>query len=390
MKIDPQHGDIAVIGGGPAGALAALEFARAGRRVILFEAREREAHIDDARALALSWSSRQRLVDAGAWADDLSASLIDTVHVSQQGSWGRTVIRTADTGLPHLGLVVDYPALTRAIDARLEAAGVEVFWGQRVTGLRSLDAYAVIDSDGAAGTRRTTARLAVLAEGGALVDQLPGVRRHVHDYRQSALLARVLTEIPHQGIAYERFSREGPLALLPHGEGFMLVWTRSHEDAARLRAGEQKALRDALQSALGNRHGRVLSVSAPALFPLAMRCANRVISGRVALIGNAAQTLHPVAAQGLNLGIRDAVALARATANCRDPGEDNALAAYRAARRLDSEAVVGFTHALVGLFDRPDPALALVRGLGMNLLDSVPALRRRFAGHLVFGVGGRA
>jgi 2-octaprenyl-6-methoxyphenol hydroxylase len=389
MNHDPQHADVAIVGGGPAGALAALGFARAGRRVVVFESRERDAVIDDARALALSWASRQRLAEAGAWPEQLPASLIDCVHVSQQGAWGRTVIRSADTGLPHLGLVVDYPALTRAIDARLEAAGVDVQWGRRVTGVHAFDRYVALRSSGRDGERQLTARLAVLADGGALIDQLPPLRRHVHDYRQSALLAQVRTEVPHGGVAYERFSRAGPLALLPHGDGFMLVWTRSHEDAARLRDGAAEDLRAELQTALGGRHGRVLSVSAPAVFPLAMRRASRTVCGRVALIGNAAQTLHPVAAQGLNLGIRDAVALVDATQSCRDPGDAPALAGYRDARRFDREAVTGFTHALVGMFDRPNPAFAFARGLGMNLLDTVPALRRRFAGHLVFGVGVR-
>lgn len=384
---DPQYAEVAVVGGGPAGALAALLFARAGRRVVLLEARQRDAAIDDARALALSWASRTRLAEVGAWNDTLPCTPIDCVHVSQQDSWGRTRIVAADTGLPHLGAVVDYPLLTRALDARLESAGVRVLWGARVTGLANLSGYVALTAADADGRRHDlTARLAVLAEGGALVDGLDGVTRRTYDYRQSALLARVRTAMPHRGVAYERFSRRGPLALLPHGDDYMLVWTRSPADAERLCA-DPGQLRDELAEAFGERQGRILSVDATARFPLAMRRASRIAAGRVALVGNAAQTLHPVAAQGLNLGIRDAATLARVLDGETDPGDTTALAAYVRRRRLDSNAVIGFTHGLTQVFESDRPGLRQLRALGMNLLDGIAPLRRRFAGHLVFGVG---
>ncbi|TDR82946.1 FAD-dependent monooxygenase [Paludibacterium purpuratum] len=387
MSIDVLHGDIAVIGGGPAGALAALLFARQGRRVLLFEARSAGAAIRDARALALSSASQRHLADVGGWPVDLPATAIDTVHVSQQGCWGRTVIRAADVGLPHLGQVVDYPALTAALDAQLAASGVEVLWGCRVEALDALSGYVRLRyRDGERGGD-ATARLAVLADGGALIDQLPDISRREHDYRQSALLAQVQFTHPHGGVAYERFSRQGPLALLPHGEDCMLVWTRDTADAARLCEGPPDALAAALQQALGERLGAVRSIGDVASFPLRLRQASRVVGNRVALIGNAAQTLHPVAAQGLNLGIRDAVSLARLLDGAADPGERTPLARYAAARKLDTRAVIGFTHGLMQLFESQAPLVGAARALGMNLLDVLPPLRRRFAGHLVFGVG---
>ncbi len=380
------HADIVVVGGGPVGALAAIRFAREGRKVRLVEARAKAAPLNDARALALSWYSREALAAAGAWPDDLPCTPIDTVHVSQQGAMGRTRLNREDLKLPHLGVVVDYPALTQAINAQLETAGVEVLWQTRVTAVTSLSGYATVNVSGPEGEAALTSRLVVLAEGGALADSLPGVRRRIHDYHQCAVLAEVRTEKAPDGVAYERFSRQGPFALLPHGDDYMLVWTRSHEDADRLREADDDSVISELQEAFGQRQGRILSVGPRATFPLALRQVNRVSSGRVVLIGNAAQTMHPVAAQGLNLGLRDAIGLADALQGLDDPGDASGLAVYAAGRRLDSHAVVGFTHGLIQLFDGHSPVVSALRGMGMSVLDSVPPLRRAFARHLVFGV----
>ncbi|QEL55862.1 FAD-dependent oxidoreductase [Chromobacterium paludis] len=386
--MNSEHADVLIVGGGPVGALAALRLARQGRRVLLIEARARDAEVRDARALALSWHSRELLADAGAWPEDLPATVIDTVHVSQQGSCGRTRLDTSDLNLPHLGAVVDYPALVTGLGAALEQAGVQVWWQTRVCSVKSLSQYACAEVDAPEGKRLLTARLLVLAEGGGLAETLPGIRRLVHDYRQCAVLAEVETELPPQGVAYERFAHDGPFALLPHGERYMLVWTRSQADAERLVAADENALRAQLQQAFGERQGRIRSIGPRASFPLALRQANLLVSGRVALIGNAAQTMHPVAAQGLNLGLRDAVGLSQALEGAADPGDARALRRYAAARKRDSHAVVGFTHGLIKLFDGHHPVQNALRGAGMTVLDALPALRRKFAGHLVFGVQG--
>ncbi|WP_114152114.1 FAD-dependent oxidoreductase [Chromobacterium haemolyticum] len=381
-----EHADVVIIGGGPVGALAALRLARAGREVTLVEARGRDEAVRDARALALSWHSRELLREAGAWPEDLPASLIDSVHVSQQGACGRTLLQGEDVGLPHLGAVVDYPALVAALGGALERAGVRVLWRHRVRTVKSLSHYAVVTVTSDAGESVLTCRLAVMAEGGALAESLPGVKRLSHDYRQCAVLAEVHTELPPKGVAYERFAHDGPLALLPHGDAYMLVWTRSAEDAACLQAADDAEVAAALQHAFGERQGRILSVGPRAAFPLTLKQLNRVVSGRVAMIGNAAQTMHPVAAQGLNLGLRDAAGLSEALAGAADPGDAAALAAYAASRRVDSHAVVGFTHGLIKLFDGHHPVVSAMRSVGLSALDALPPLRRKFASHLVFGV----
>ncbi|OBU88022.1 FAD-dependent oxidoreductase [Chromobacterium subtsugae] len=383
-----EHADVLIVGGGPVGALAALRLARQGRSVLLVEARGRDDAVRDARALALSWHSRELLAEAGAWPDSLPATAIDTVHVSQQGSCGRARLDKDDLQLPHLGVVVDYPALVANLAEVLSQAGVQVLWRSRVRSVSSLREYACAEVETPDGERLLTARLLVLAEGGALAGALPGVRRLEHDYHQCAVLAEVETEWPADGVAYERFAASGPFALLPHGDRYMLVWTRSHADAERLSRGDEAELRAELQQAFGERQGRILSIGPRASFPLALRQANKVVSGRVVLIGNAAQTMHPVAAQGLNLGLRDAVGLAQALAGEADPGDPRALRRYAAARKLDSHAVVGFTHGLIKLFDGHHPLMNTLRGMGMTALDALPPLRRKFAGHLVFGVRG--
>ncbi|MGL6070815.1 FAD-dependent monooxygenase [Craterilacuibacter sp.] len=378
-----SHADVIVVGAGPVGALAALRLARTGVRVLMIEARAQDAPVRDARALALSWASRALLADVGAFPDSVPASVIDTVHVSQQGRMGRTKISHRDLGLPHLGVVVDYPALNKALVDVLAKAGVMVKWGSRVCLVNSLARYAAVTLENG---EMLSARLVVLADGGALAAGLPGIRRHVHDYAQSALLAQVDFEEAPAGVAFERFADAGPLALLPHAGGTMLVWTRTSEDALRLQAEAPEQLAAELQQALGERLGRVTAVGERTVFPLALRQLNRVVSGRVVMIGNAAQTMHPVAAQGLNLGLRDAAQLAEILSDAADPGDAQLLAAYAKSRKRDSHSVVGFTHGLIRLFDGSAALTGAVRGAGMTLLDAVPPLRRRFAGYLVFGV----
>ena len=381
----PQHVDIAVVGGGPVGALIALSAHAAGRSVLLIEARPADAVVHDPRVLALSHASREALAAVGAWHEDM-ATPIDAVHVSQQAAFGRTLLTREDLGLPHLGYAVAYADLYVAARDALRRHGVPVAFATKVDDLRTLDRYAELSLTSGDRPQYLTARLVVMADGGGLIDRLPDISRREHDYSQCAVLARLRPEHPHQNVAYERFSASGPMALLPVRDELIAVWTRSHEDAARLLEQDDAEFAAEFGAAFGERLGRFEPVGPRLAVPLRLKLASRITSRRVVLAGNAAQTMHPVAAQGLNLGLRDAAELAQLLAQPGDPGEAKRLADYASRRRFDSAAVTGFTHSLVHLFDRHDLPRRLARGAAMTLLDTVKPLRRKFAEHVVFGV----
>lgn len=382
----PAHVDIAIVGGGPVGALVALRLAEAGHDVLVLEARRDVGQ--DARALALSYASREALSRVGLWDEArLAPTAIEKVHVSQAGTLGRAELSAAEIGLPALGYVIGYAALAGLALERLQAGSARVSLGTPVTGIRQLARYTELNVDTEAGPRQLTCRLAILADGGKLVDTLPGITQTVKPYDQHAIIATVTPAAPHRQIAYERFADDGPLALLPRGDDFTLVWTQSPADAAaRLALSDHDFIAEVGQRFAGRVAG-FTQVGPRVSFPLALKTVNSVANRRVVLIGNAAQTLHPVAGQGLNLGLRDATVLADVLAGTprHEIGEAATLARYGRLRRRDAGLVTAFTDSLITLFDRPGPLFKHGRSLGLLALDQAAPLRRGFAEHMVYG-----
>ncbi|UXY15094.1 FAD-dependent monooxygenase [Chitiniphilus purpureus] len=381
-----DHIDIAIVGGGPVGALLAARLARTGHRALLLEARTGvEA---DPRALALSHASREALESLGLWDDAaLQATAIEQVHVSQAGSLGRVRLCASELGLPALGYVVGYAALAGTAQQRLQARGCAVALGCRVEAIRRLTRFAELRLTTPTGPHTLTCRLVVLADGGGLVEQLDDVARQVKPYAQHAVLATLTPNTSHHGIAHERFADDGPLALLPRGRDFNLVWTQTPEAAeARLALSDQDFLAE-IGARLGGRVAGFSAVGPRASFALALKTLDRVVARRVALIGNAAQTLHPVAGQGLNLGLRDAATLADVLCAVGPAhlGEPETLARYARLRRKDAGLVTAFTDSLITLFDSPAPWLKHGRSLGLLALDQIAPLRRGFAARMVYG-----
>ena len=373
--------DVAVVGAGPVGSALALLAARDGLAIELFEARPGPS--SDRRTLALSHASRERLEEARAW-PGTDATPIASIHVSQQGGPGRTVIEAADQGLDALGYTVPYAALERALAARLGQAGIPVRYGESCESI-------ALDPEGAslrfASGREARARLLVLADGGANASKIPGIAFHEKDYEQHAVVGAVRTDRPHGGRAYERFTPRGPMALLPVEDRYALVWTASPAEATRLLALDERAFLDGLQASFGDRAGRFVSIANRGSFPLRLRAINTPVALRTALVGNAAQALHPIAGQGLNLGLRDAGELAAAIgASAReDLGSEAMLSAYREARRRDAARGVAFTDLLVSLFGDARRIPTWGRGLALAALDLFPPARRRLAERMIHG-----
>jgi 2-octaprenyl-6-methoxyphenol hydroxylase len=371
--------DVAIVGAGPVGATLAALIARCGLDVALFEARP--AAGGEQRTLALSHGSRELLEEALAW--PAAVTPITSIHISQRGGPGRTLLEAGEQRLPALGYTVAYADLEAALAQRLRAAGIAIHYGESCEGIALGDAATLRFASG----RQAQARLLVLADGGTNAARIPGVAFHEKDYLQSAVVGMVATDRPHGGRAYERFTPRGPMALLPVASRFALVWTATPVEAERLLQLSAQAFVDELQQAFGDRAGRFLSVEGRAAFPLRLRAVNTPVALRTAIIGNAAQALHPIAGQGLNLGLRDAAALAGVVAatDAEALGSAAMLEAYRELRRRDAGRGIAFTDLLVSTFADGSLVPAWARGLALTALDLFPPGRRWLAGRMIHG-----
>jgi len=362
--------DVAIAGGGPVGCALALALSGTAVSVarIVGEADFAE------RPIALSYGSRLILDRLGAWSS-IRNNPIETIHVSQRG-FGRTVMRCADHGLPALGYVTAYSELVEQLAGRAPVSA------ESLTDWKSSDDEVVLQLSRGEKEAGMRARLLVLADGG---QNRP--TRYVGDYRQQAIVAEVTAERPRGGVAWERFTAEGPLALLPFKDRYALVWSVRPASAVELLGLSDSDFLARLREIFGGRLGNFGSVGPRSTFPLSLRYARTVPAARVVAIGNAAQTLHPVAGQGLNLGLRDAWELAQMLLDTakEEIGASRFLARYARRRCGDRYAGIGFTDFLVRIFSNSLPPLALARGAGLAALDALPPARRFLARRMIYG-----
>ncbi len=372
--------DVAICGAGPVGMALAALLARRGMaagRIALVDAKSLGQAISDPRSIALSYGSRMLLEEIGAW--PLPSTPIHQIHVSRRGRFGRSMMDRDDHQLPALGYVTRYGELVSALAAACERAGVATIRPARVTGMEEQDDSVLLQLDDG---RELKSALAVQAEGG--VFGLQEQRALQRDYRQSAVIARVSASAPVAHRAYERFTDEGPLALLPQegadGLQYALVWCVRQDKAAGLLALDDAAFLARLGEAFGGRLGRFTRASSRAAYPLGLNAEPRA-TGRTVAIGNAAQTLHPVAGQGLNLGLRDAAVLARLLAQDAAPAQ---LVAFNEARQADRKLTLGLTDTMARVFADTGPAQALL-GLSLGVLDAVSPARMLLGELMMFG-----
>jgi 2-octaprenyl-6-methoxyphenol hydroxylase len=433
--------DLIIAGGGMVGASLAHAVARCGLRVAVVEPFAPDASAQpsyDDRAIALAYGTRRILEGLGTWpALAPEAEPIRSIHVSDRGHFGFTHLDARDEEVEALGYVVTARDLGRALLGPLASGIVAVEGDLRndgakpttvdlrcparvadfsveadrvkvdVTTLSTDQAVPVRDSQPAvapaaaqvdaahqSASQTLAARLLVAADGGrsGIRDKLGFPQRH-HRYGHHAVIANVTPSQPHRGVAYERFTESGPLALLPMpGNRCGLVWTVRDEDVDEVLALDDSAFLAALQERFGFRLGRFSAVGARSHYPLELRLARTAVVHRVALVGNAAHTVHPIAGQGFNLGIRDVAALADvlidAHATGRDIGSLEVLGAYEQARAADQRTVALATDALARLFVNPLAPLRVARNLAMVAVDALPPLRHLLA-RRAMGLGGR-
>lgn len=371
---------VAIAGGGPTGLALALMLHQAGIDCSVFDARTAAAGRADRRVLALSHGTRQILERLGAWTE-IGATPIAAIHVSQQGSLGRTLIKAGEAGVPALGYVAEAGSLTESLAHACAAAGVSLRHETRLTFIDAGNASIRLRCESAGEDADIQAQLVAWAEGG--LGDGAGIIRH--DYRQQALVARVRASEPPAGIAYERFTPDGPAALLPLGRRYALVWTLADNATTRLSSLDDAGFLARLKSLFGGRLD-FDEVGERNFFPIALRFRGTPVARRAVWLGNAAQTVHPIAGQGFNLALRDAVGLARLLNDAVDCGDAALLARHAAARRADRLGVIGFTDGLVRLFALRGALPAHARGAGLLALDLLPTVRYGLARRLIYGV----
>ena len=379
--------DLVIVGGGPVGAALAIALCNGGYDVLLLEARPELSTASDGRTLAMSYGSRLILARLDAWNRIESATPIHSIHISQRGGFGRALLAAEDAGLPALGYVVGYARLQKALGEALASSQAMLVAGASVDDLEfSADRVAIRFRHGNQ-EHSVRARLLVIADGGASLGERAGATIKVRDYRQDAIVATVATSRPHGHRAFERFTADGPVALLPFEDRYALVWIATPEAAARLSDMNGNSFLEHLQMHFGDRAGRFLSVAARTRFPLTLRYAANPVLPRSVLLGNAAQVLHPIAGQGFNLGLRDAWEFADLLLHRDDPDPGSAvcLAAYRSARRLDRLGGIAVTDSLVRIFSNDFAPLRAARGAGLALLDIAPPVKRAFMQRMIFG-----
>ena len=386
MELDA---DILIAGGGLNGPTLALALAQAGLRVIVVDPRPADARAGDnfdGRAYALAVSSQRLLKALGLWAGLAGDSQPIGQVKASQGRPGEGALPfflhfdSAEIEEGPVGFMLEDRFLYRALLAAMRDRV------QNLPGLSVVDQQATSGgiqatlSDG----RSLRARLLVGADGrGSGVAARAGIRRQGWDYGQTALVAAIAHDHPHHGIAQQYFMETGPLAILPlPGNRSSVVWSETHDNARAIAALPDDAFLDVLRPRFGDYLGNISLAGARFTYPLSLSLADRYVADRVALVGDAAHGVHPIAGQGLNLGLRDVAALAEVLVDAarrgEDIGSDLVLERYQGWRRFDATSLALGMDGVNRLFGSSNPVLSAARGIGMGLVSAIPALRRGF------------
>ncbi|MEN8206126.1 MAG: 2-octaprenyl-6-methoxyphenyl hydroxylase [Pseudomonadota bacterium] len=382
----PQY-DVIIIGGGMVGASLACALSGQGLRIALVEAIELETRSEagyDDRAIALAYGTRRIFSGLQLW-DSLEAAAmpIHQIHISDRGHFGMMRMDRSEEGLPALGYVVPARVIGQVLaEAVAKIQELDVFCPATVTAVKRTDDAVDVDISREGTTATLSTRLIVAADGAdSPVREQFGIESVATDYHQTAIVTNITPQLAHNNIAYERFTESGPLALLPMTEQrCAVVWTVASDQTASVMALNEADFLAELQTRFGYRLGRLERVGRRQAWPLRLVQAKESVRERLALMGNAVHTLHPIAGQGFNLGARDVAVLAEVLVDAvnagEDPGSLDVLNRYGDWRHRDHRNVTVFTDGLARIFTLPLPALGMARSAGMLAFDLLPPAKR--------------
>ena len=410
-KKDNTDFDLIIVGGGLVGASLACALADTTLRIAIIEAfpfSNNDTEYQpafDARSVALSYVSKQIFEGIGLWSaiNKLGVAAIKKIHVSDRGHAGITRLNSEDEKVEALGYVVETRVIGKALFDNLKRhSNISLVAPASLSAFELSENQATIRIEQEGETKSLSTKLLVAADGGdSLVRRMSGVKVRERQYEQCAVIANVATDRPHQNQAFERFTDTGPLALLPmasadknHREDssrYSLVWTINRTQQDEVMGWDDETFLEHLCLRFGERAGQFIQVSRRHVYPLSLMRAQEHVRERLAIIGNAAHTLHPVAGQGFNLGLRDVAALSQviidATHENKDIGALATLQNYADWRRRDHIQTAMATDSLVKFFSNNFLPLAALRNLGLLVVDMVPPLKKVFARHAMGFVG---
>lgn len=389
-KTANNHFDVIIIGGGLAGASLACALKNTSLKIALIEAHELNTDAQpcyDDRTVALSYGSRIIFDAMGLWSTLAPfAEPINTIHISDRGHFGVSRLTSEQEGVEALGYVLENRDIGQQLYAVIEtSSNIDLFCPAELIALRQDEKTVLVDIQINGKEQTLTGALLVAADGNkSQVLQLLNIGSSRKDYAQSALITNITPGKKHNNVAYERFTESGPLAFLPMTQNrCSVVWTLSPEQADYLYALDESDFTAQLQQRFGFRLGQIKKVGKRQIYPLFLQSATQMVQGRVAIIGNAAHSVHPVAGQGFNLALRDVALLAelvvaKQRAN-EDIGSPVMLQQYATLREDDIKRVYGFTDVLVRTFSNSIAPVAHARSLGLLLVDLCPDLKHQLA-----------
>ena len=384
-----KNSEYLIVGAGPVGLVFSLFLAKHNQNSHLLESRKKNDSHSDGRALALSYGTKLILEDLGIWSSlEKKISEIKDIHTSQKNSFGRTLLSASQYNLPALGYIVSYGALSKVLEEAVnQSPKIKITHEFKVSAIKNEKDRSILY--GGNKDLAIEAPLLVLADGGKnTTDLIEDLKKKETSYNHTALVTKVTSEIPPNKIAYERFTSMGPIALLPNGpKEFSLVWTGKDEDIQALAKSPKKLFLEKLHEHFGDRVGKFLDSDNFITFPLKKIILEEFPKNRMVVIGNSAQTMHPVAGQGFNTGIRDAYDLSKLI-NESEPsqvGSECFINQYYSLRKSETKKTLFFTDSLVNIFSNDLVVLSSIRGMSLSLLDNFKPIKNFLVNKMSFG-----